>query len=123
MFDYIRAKYHGSSYILETNLLENYFENVAAEDAKESKSRSEYKKRLRVALKSILSKMKPKYAKVLDLRFNQMNSVNEAAGVMNVTTNNLKVLQHRAIKQAKAIWNNLPEDEKAKSLKQKQKDR
>lgn len=116
MYDYIRAKYHGSSYVLETNLLQNYFDNVAAEDEKQGVERSAYKNKLRSMLKTILQSMKPKYAKVLDLRFNKMNSVQEAANIMNVSANNLKVLQHRAIKQARSIWNNLPQDEREKRL-------
>jgi RNA polymerase sigma-70 factor, ECF subfamily len=100
--DFIRNKYKSSDYVLQSNFAENSFENLTTEDADYT-----YKNKLRNLLKQIYKLMKPRYAKVLDLRFNKMNSVDETAEILGISQNNVKVIQHRAIKQANAIWEKL----------------
>lgn len=112
--DYIRNKYKSSDYILQS-----YFEDQAFDQIVQEEPDNTYKNKLRSALKFITSMLNPRYAKVLDLRFNQMNSVEETAKIMGITDNNVKVMQHRAIKQASQIWENLNGDIKQKLLKRK----
>lgn len=51
----------------------------------------------------VLTTLPPRYRCVLELRFLHGYSVDEAAREMEVTTGNLKVLQHRALARAAAI--------------------
>ena len=51
----------------------------------------------------VLQALSPRYQRVLELRFLEGYSVDEAAEEMNVTPGNLKVLQHRALARAAAI--------------------
>ncbi len=105
--DYIRNKYKSSDYIMESNFPENTFENITEEERDTT-----YRDKLRKLLKNIYRLMKPRYAKVLDLRFNKMNSVEETAQILNISANNVKVIQHRAIKQASAIWEKMNETQR-----------
>jgi RNA polymerase sigma-70 factor (ECF subfamily) len=107
--DYIKNKYKAGSYVLQSNLDENLFENITVEEVDTS-----YRNRLRKVLGKVYNVMKPRYAKVLDLRYNQMNSVGETAQKLGISENNVKVIQHRAIKEAKHIWDNLDEKERKK---------
>lgn len=109
--DYIRNKYKSSDFVLESNFAENTFDHVATEEEKDVDEIA-YRKKIRKILNKIKKNMKARYAVVLDLRFNQMNSVEETAKMLNLTPNNVKVIQHRAIKQAKAIWEEMNEHEK-----------
>jgi RNA polymerase sigma-70 factor, ECF subfamily len=113
--DYIRNKYKSSDFILESNFAENTFDHVATEEV-EDVEEAEYRNKIRKILNKIKKNMKARYAIVLDLRFNQMNSVEETAKMLNLTPNNVKVIQHRAIKQAKTIWEKMSETEKEKLL-------
>jgi len=110
--DYIRNKYKSSGYILQS-----YFEDQAFDQIIQEEPDYSYKHKLRNALNHITRLLNPRYAKVLDLRFNQMNSVEETAKILGVTDNNVKVMQHRAIKQASQIWNNMNVELKEKLLK------
>jgi RNA polymerase sigma factor (sigma-70 family) len=103
MRDYIRNKYKTADYIPQSSLPEESFDNIAQAE-EEDKT---YRIKIRTILKSIYSSMKPRYAKVLDLRFNKMNSVEETAQILGISSNNVKVIQHRAIKQAKTIWDKM----------------
>ncbi|MFW5720405.1 MAG: RNA polymerase sigma factor [Candidatus Dojkabacteria bacterium] len=107
--DYIKNKYKAGSYVLQSNLDENLFENITVEEVDTS-----YRNRLRKVLGKVYNVMKPRYAKVLDLRYNQMNTVGETAQKLGISENNVKVIQHRAIKEAKNIWENLDEKERKK---------
>lgn len=109
--DYIRNKYKSADYILQS-----YFEDSAFDQIAEVKPDNSYKNRLRIALKEITKMLNPRYAQVLDLRFNQMNSVEETAKILGISDNNVKVIQHRAIKQANQIWGKLNADDKARLL-------
>lgn len=111
--DYIRNKYKTSDYILQSYFAEQ-FDQIVEEEVDNS-----YKLRLRNALKYVTRLLNPRYAKVLDLRFNQMNSVEETAQILGISDNNVKVIQHRAIKQASQIWTNLNDELKAKLLQKK----
>lgn len=113
--DYIRNKYKSSDFILESNFAENTFDHVATEEV-EDLDEVEYRNKIRKILNKIKKSMKARYAVVLDLRFNQMNSVEETAKMLNLTPNNVKVIQHRAIKQAKNIWEKMSEVEREKLL-------
>jgi RNA polymerase sigma-70 factor (ECF subfamily) len=48
----------------------------------------------------ILAALPERYARILDLRFLQSYSLREAARAMNVSLSNAKVLQHRALRRA-----------------------
>ncbi len=109
--DFIRNKYKASDYVLQSNFAENSFENLTLEESDYT-----YKNKLRDLLKHIYKLMKPRYAKVLDLRFNKMNSIDETAVILGISQNNVKVIQHRAIKQANAIWEKLNENVDRKFL-------
>jgi RNA polymerase sigma-70 factor (ECF subfamily) len=109
--DFIRNKYKASDYVLQSNFAENSFDNLTSEDVDYT-----YKNKLRDLLKHIYKLMKPRYAKVLDLRFNKMNSIDETAAILGISENNVKVIQHRAIKQANAIWEKLNENNNGKFL-------
>ncbi len=109
--DYIRNKYKSADYVLQS-----YFEDSAFDQIPEEKQDYSYRKKLRIALHEIVKMLNPRYANVLELRFNQMNSVDETAKIMGISSNNVKVIQHRAIKQANQIWEKLNEDQKSKLL-------
>lgn len=113
--DYIRSKYQGNAYIVESNLAEGFFDTVV-DDSVESEVSVEHKNKLQRALDSILQKIQPRYAKVLDLRFNQKASVEEAADILGVTPNNLKVMQHRAMKSAKKAWEGYSHEDQQKYI-------
>jgi RNA polymerase sigma factor (sigma-70 family) len=51
-------------------------------------------------VRQVLAKLPDNYRRILELRFLQAFSVREAAGQMNVSVANAKVLQHRAIQMA-----------------------
>jgi len=51
-------------------------------------------------VQTVLQALPPRYQRVLELRFLQGYSIDEAAAEMNVTPGNLKVLQHRALARA-----------------------
>jgi RNA polymerase sigma-70 factor (ECF subfamily) len=51
-------------------------------------------------VREVLAKLPDNYRRILELRFLQAFSVREAAGQMNVSVANAKVLQHRAIQMA-----------------------
>lgn len=107
--DFIRNKYKYADFIPESNFAENSFSNFTEEEVDNT-----YRKKLRIILSDIYKLMKPRYAKVLDLRFNEMNSVDETAEKLGISPNNVKVIQHRAIKQANLIWEKLNEPENKK---------
>lgn len=54
-------------------------------------------------VQTVLQALPPRYQRVLELRFLQGYSIDEAAEEMNVTAGNLKVLQHRALARAAAL--------------------
>lgn len=110
--DYIKNKYRYSDYIQES-----YFEDQAFDQIIQEEPDHSYKQKLRKALNYIMGLLNPRYARVLDLRFNQMNSIEETAKILGVTNNNVKVMQHRAIKQASEIWENMNVEIKRKLLK------
>lgn len=51
----------------------------------------------------ILSALPDRYRQILELRFLQAASIKEAAGIMNVSVGNAKVLQHRALQMATMV--------------------
>jgi RNA polymerase sigma-70 factor (ECF subfamily) len=51
-------------------------------------------------VEAVLETLPPRYRRVLELRFLQGYTIDEAAAEMNVTPGNLKVLQHRALTRA-----------------------
>jgi len=51
----------------------------------------------------ILSALPDRYRRILELRFLQASSIKEAAGIMNVSVSNAKVLQHRALQMATVV--------------------
>jgi RNA polymerase sigma-70 factor (ECF subfamily) len=51
----------------------------------------------------ILSALPDHYRRILELRFLEGSSIKEAAGMMNVSVSNAKVLQHRALRMASKI--------------------
>lgn len=110
--DYIKNKYKTSDYIQESYFEDQLFEQLASEEKDNT-----YKIKLRNALNYIYKMINPRYAQVLNLRFNKMNTVEETASELGVSVNNVKVIQHRAIKQAEKIWQNLSDDIKSKLLK------
>jgi RNA polymerase sigma-70 factor (ECF subfamily) len=109
--DYIRNKYKTADFVLES-----YFEDATFDQIVEEKVDRSHKFKLREALAEISKMLNPRYSKVLNLRFNEMNSVEETAKIMGISSNNVKVIQHRAIKQANQIWENLDDTDKEKIL-------
>lgn len=49
---------------------------------------------------TILAELPERYERILELRFLQSSSLKEAARAMNISVNNAKVLQHRALRRA-----------------------
>lgn len=112
--DYIKNKYKSSDYVLQS-----YFEDQAFDQLIEEKPDRTHRNKLREALEFIAKMLNPRYAQVLDLRFNKMNSVEETAQELGISSNNVKVIQHRAIRQAEKIWNGLNDELKTKLLQKK----
>lgn len=54
-------------------------------------------------VRRILSALPDRYRQILELRFIQASSIKEAAGIMNVSVGNAKVLQHRALQMATTV--------------------
>jgi RNA polymerase sigma factor (sigma-70 family) len=52
----------------------------------------------------ILAALPERYGRILELRFLESCSLREAAGAMNVSVANAKVLQHRALRQAARLF-------------------
>lgn len=98
--DYFRRKYNYADYVQQSYLENDYFYNIAEPEEKIYSKKGKLIK----LVKNILSLLKPKYARVLKLRFLENYSVKETAQAMGITVNNVKVLQHRAIQKAKKIW-------------------
>ena len=112
--DYIRNKYKNSDFVLQSYFEDAAFDMIPAEEVEVEEN--PYKELLRNAYIEISKMLNPRYAEVLNLRFNQMNSVEDTAKMMGISANNVKVIQHRAIKQANQIWEKLNANEKAKLL-------
>lgn len=72
--------------------------------------------KLRKAINYIMNIINPRYATILNLIYNHAYSRLEIARKLNLSLNNLKVLEHRAIKKAIFIWSNLDKNVKAKLL-------
>ena len=51
----------------------------------------------------ILSALPDHYRRILELRFLEASSIKEAAGLMNISVSNAKVLQHRALRKASKV--------------------
>jgi RNA polymerase sigma factor (sigma-70 family) len=51
----------------------------------------------------ILSALPDRYRQILELRFLEASSIKEAAGIMNVSVGNAKILQHRALQMATKV--------------------
>ena len=51
----------------------------------------------------ILSALPDHYRRILELRFLEGSSIKEAAGAMNISVSNAKVLQHRALRMASKV--------------------
>jgi RNA polymerase sigma-70 factor (ECF subfamily) len=51
----------------------------------------------------LLRPLPPRYRQVLELRFLEGRTIDETARIMDITTDNAKVLQHRALKKAAAL--------------------
>ena len=49
---------------------------------------------------NVLAELPERYERILQLRFLQSSSLKEAARAMNISVNNAKVLQHRALRRA-----------------------
>ncbi len=98
--DYYRNKYNYSDYVQQSYLENEYFFNLAEPEEKVYSK----KEKLMKILQKIIDSLKPKYSKVLQLRFFANYSVKDTAKALGISTNNVKVLQHRAIQQAKQIW-------------------
>ncbi len=52
----------------------------------------------------ILAALPERYGRILELRFLESCSLREAAGAMNVSVANAKVLQHRALRHAAKLF-------------------
>jgi RNA polymerase sigma factor (sigma-70 family) len=65
-------------------------------------------------VQAVLQALPPRYQRVLELRFLEGYSIDEAAEEMNVTPGNLKVLQHRALARAAAL--DFPSSESGRDL-------
>jgi RNA polymerase sigma-70 factor (ECF subfamily) len=54
-------------------------------------------------VQTVLRSLPPRYRRTLELRFLYGYSIDEAAAEMNVTSGNLKILQHRALARAASL--------------------
>lgn len=59
---------------------------------------------------SILDRLKGSYREVLEYRFLKNYSIKETAEAMGISVNNAKVLQHRALKKAAEVGNDIIDD-------------
>jgi RNA polymerase sigma-70 factor (ECF subfamily) len=58
----------------------------------------------------ILAALPARYRQILELRFIESSSIKEAAGIMNVSVSNAKVLQHRALQMASTVAEEVASD-------------
>jgi RNA polymerase sigma-70 factor (ECF subfamily) len=112
ILDYIKYKYKYGEHISQSSFDEDVYNNLPDERSFYDEDTSKkYRVKIRKVFTKILESMRPRYANVLDLRFNQMNTIEQTAEILGISPNNVKVIQHRAIKQAKSIWDKMSETE------------
>jgi RNA polymerase sigma-70 factor (ECF subfamily) len=58
-------------------------------------------------VRRILAALPERYRRILELRFLEAATIKEAAGIMDVTVGNAKVLQHRALQAATKVANEM----------------
>lgn len=104
-----RADIDFEDYMVDEEALTGDFDMMNA-DEKRAEAEVEAKK-LDKKLDQVMAKLNARYRKVLDLRFNQGLSVAETAEALGTTPASTRVLQHRALKQATEIANQLIEQE------------
>jgi len=77
-------------------------DNAAFEELKTSDETPEHDQKI-IFLDKILSKLTVNYRKVLELRFLKGYTIAETSDELNLTEENVKVLQHRALKKANQL--------------------
>ncbi|MBI3120582.1 MAG: RNA polymerase sigma factor [Candidatus Kerfeldbacteria bacterium] len=93
IMDYWRKMYKGKTLALEDFLhldLSNSAPEVDEQDVKQKEER----------VQEILEKLPEHYRKILELRFLKSYTLKETASELDITVNNAKVLQYRAIQKA-----------------------
>jgi RNA polymerase sigma-70 factor (ECF subfamily) len=94
------------------NVSPAYLDHVAgvnshrqSEDRKPQEERDNFDRELQSlkTVESILDQLPEKYEKVLRLRFLSGLKLKEVAEILDITVNNVKVIQHRALKKAKEL--------------------
>lgn len=79
-------------------------ENSSGQDGEDEAQEEENQR-----LEAILNQLPEHYRKVLELRFLKGYSIAETAAAMDITEENAKVLQHRALKKANRLQREHPE--------------
>lgn len=111
--DYLKAKKLDYNTVLFSDL--PFDLNDESNDLKMLGAQNRFSKFSKV-LDYIIKALTPRYAAVLNLRYKQMYTTIETARKLNISLNNLKVLEHRAIKKAALIWRQLDNDVKKKFI-------
>jgi RNA polymerase sigma-70 factor, ECF subfamily len=96
VMDYYRKHYEINKIALEEW---HWIEYLVLSDKEREKALNKKQKKV----KSILKALKPKYKKVLNLRFLKGYTIKEVAKELNLTQGNVKVIQYRAIKKLKKL--------------------
>lgn len=87
----------------DTSQMEIHEEWIATDDSPPTKENIKKIETLSKKMKQIVSKLPENYAQVLKLRFFDGLTISQAAQKLNITQNNLKVRQNRAIKKAQQL--------------------
>ena len=94
LLTFLKEKYSHSHEELNENITEKIEENFPNEESNELAIKQ---------LKKILNKLKPKYRHVLESRFLLGLTIKETAEKLSLSEDNIKVLQHRALKKANKL--------------------
>ncbi|KXK25882.1 MAG: RNA polymerase sigma factor SigX [candidate division WS6 bacterium OLB20] len=80
------------------------------EEDEEEEQQTEHQIRFEKQLvEAIMSELEPPYNEVLEMRFIRGMSINQTAEELNLTSANVRVIQHRALKKAQTIAGGLVE--------------
>jgi len=90
-----RERYNESTIELDENTA--FEQNQAVNDSPEHEQKIQF-------LDKILARLPQNYRKILELRFLKGYTVAETADELSLTEENVKVIQHRALKKANQFW-------------------
>jgi RNA polymerase sigma-70 factor (ECF subfamily) len=106
VFDSYKKNSKLSSVELDEELIEDPSTSLRTGSSIEAGSVEADLNKFEKMVKNLLGRLPENYRQILELRFLLNYNIKESAEIMNITPNNAKVLQNRAIKKARSLINN-----------------